>query len=800
MSKNFLQGRIKRHPDGFGFFIPEQTEHPDVYIPRQSMNGAMTNDQVMIEVFPERGSDRFRGDIIKILKRGTNSIVGALQKQGNYCLVRDEGKGWGEDLKIDPKDTMDAKSGELVSVEITNYPGDKLGFRGRVTEVIGDALDPLTDVKRVLLQNGVPQEFPAAVIEEAERFSEHVSEKDMSGRKDLRHLNFITIDGATAKDFDDAIYIETNSQGFLLYVAIADVSHYVREGSAIDNEAYTRGTSVYFPNFVVPMLPEILSNGLCSLNPHLPRLSLVAEMQMDFTGEMISSDFYEAVIESKARVTYGQAQEIIDGNSIEHLNHVKADILRASDLAKILMAKRYKDGSLDLEIPETQIVLDSAGMPIDFIRASRLFAHRLIEEMMLAANVAVAKFISSQEIPGIYRIHEPPNADAIAMLETYMHNFGSRIDLGQGKLQKRLTKALQEFSGKPEAEILNILALRSMSQAKYSANNLGHFGLGFEFYTHFTSPIRRYPDLIVHRLIKSQIMENSRYEEIDEDDLQTAASMLSATEQRSVKAERQFQAIKKARFMQKYLGEEFDGIISSVTKFGVFVLLRQFEVDGLIRMESLSKEKLEFDEETLTLIGARSGKKFALGDQVKIQVATADPEAGQVDFILVQSDEERAKDNAMARDNKVRHSRSRSDKKSAKSAFIPKSKSKNFKSGEKQKSFSRGHQKSSHKAKSTEKDFDKDERKSSKQRSGKDKIAKGENKSKKLQAVEKIEKRHENRFQPKQNFSETEPSAKKPGEFDPESHLRAAMDKWKKRNDVTAGRNLHKKDDKKGSR
>jgi ribonuclease R len=531
--------------------------------------------------------------------------------------------------------SMNAKNGELVAADITSYPGDRDGFQGKITSVIGNALDPLTDIKRVLLQNHIPHQFHSEVEKEAKQFSEHVADADMKGRKDIRHLNFITIDGATAKDFDDAIFVESNGQGFKLYVAIADVSHYVRLGTAIDREAYERGTSVYFPNFVVPMLPEILSNGLCSLNPHLPRLALVAEMQMDFTGVTTHSEFYEAVIESKARVTYGEAQEVVDGNEVEKLRHVKSEILMAADLAKILMAKRFKDGSLDLEIPETQIVLDSSGVPTDFIRSERLFAHRLIEEMMLAANVAVATFLSSRDIPSIYRIHDSPNEDAISMLERYLFNFGSRVKVtAQGKLQKRLTKALQEFEGKPEAQILNILALRSMSQAKYSSDNVGHFGLGFDFYTHFTSPIRRYPDLIVHRLIKSQIMRSGLYKQISEEDLQTASTMLSACEQRSVKAERQFQAIKKARFMQKFVGEEFEGIVSSVTKFGVFVLLRQFEVDGLIRAENLSREKLEFDEDTLTLVGVKTGQKFSIGDVMTVQVASADPEAGQVDFQL----------------------------------------------------------------------------------------------------------------------------------------------------------------------
>ena len=737
---------IKRHPDGFGFFIPDQSEHPDVYIPRQSMKGTMTSDKVMIEAFPEPGGQRFRGEIVKIVERGTKSLVGTFHKLNDKVgIVRDEGKGWGEDLKVPLESSMNAKNGELVSVNILSYPGDANGFRGEVTDVIGDAMDPLTDIKRVLLQNHIPHQFHSEVEAEADKFSEHVSEADMKGRKDLRSLSFITIDGATAKDFDDAIFVESNARGFKLYVAIADVSHYVKLGSAIDREAYERGTSVYFPNFVVPMLPEVLSNGLCSLNPHVPRLALVADMQMDFTGEVLESDFYEAVIESKARVTYGEAQEIIDGNEVEKLRHVKAEILLAADLAKILMAKRFKDGSLDLEIPETQIVLDSAGIPIDFIKSERLFAHRLIEEMMLAANVAVATFLSSKDIPAIYRIHDSPNEDAIEMLERYLANFGSRVKVTQGKLQKRLTKALQEFDGKPEAQILNILALRSMSQAKYSPDNVGHFGLGFEFYTHFTSPIRRYPDLIVHRLIKSQIMPQSQYRLIPEDDLQTSATMLSSCEQRSVKAERQFQAIKKARFMEKFVGEEFEGIISSVTKFGVFVLLRQFEVDGLIRVENLSKEKLEFDEDTLTLVGRKTGQRFAIGDVLTVQVASADPEAGQVDFQLA---------------GQAMTHRERNFERSGKARFEKGGKRRDGRDEGREKSFRSSKQSSKQEPRREERD----ERPSFAQ------------KSKKAQAMDRME---EKVFQ---FLSEANDESETKGEkFDPEKHLQQALKKWKAR-------------------
>lgn len=637
-SKQFLEGTIKRHPDGFGFFIPDQLDHADVYVPRHSMKQVMTNDKVMLQVFPEQGGERFRGEIIKVISRGTKSVVGVFHKiNESAAVLRDEGKGWGTDLKIPIQDSLNANEGQLVSVQITSYPGEKDGFRGVVKEVIGDAADPLTDVKRVLLSQNIPHEFSAATLKEAASFEEDVSPEDTKGRKDIRKLNFITIDGATAKDFDDAIFVDQNDRGFLLYVAIADVSHYVKPGMAIDKDAYERGTSVYFPNFVVPMLPEVLSNGLCSLNPHKDRLALVAEIQMDFTGETIGTDFYEAVFESKARVTYGEAQEIIDGNEMEKHAHVKNEILRASDLAKVLMAKRFREGSLDLEIPDAEIILDSEGIPTDMIRSERLFAHRLIEEMMLSANVAVAKFFHEKEIPAIYRIHEPPHQDAIETLERYLHNFGSTTKIEGGKLQKRLTKALQEFEGKPESQILNILALRSMSQAKYSPNNVGHFGLGFEFYTHFTSPIRRYPDLIVHRLLKYLVASQKGYRALGEEELQTSAVMLSAAEQRSVKAERQFESIKKARFMAKFLGQEFEGIISSVTKFGVFVLLRNFEVDGLIRLESLGRG-LEFDEENLVLRNPRTGVSFSIGDPMKVLVAGADPDAGQVDFQLVKDE------------------------------------------------------------------------------------------------------------------------------------------------------------------
>jgi ribonuclease R len=598
------------------------------------MNGVMTNDKVEVAVYPEPGGNRFRGEVLIIIGSAFKSVIGKYQHLNDqYGIILDTNNNWGANLSIPRKWASSAKPEDLVVVQITNYPTDKEKFTGKITEVLGDANDPLYDTKKVIINHKIPHIFTGAVEKESQEFSHDLSPQNFKHRRDLTKTPLITIDGKTAKDFDDAIFVEQTPNGFHLIVAIADVSHYVKIGSAIDTEAYERGTSVYFPNFVVPMLPEILSNELCSLKPDVYRLCLVADMQFDFQGHNLGSEFYEAVMKSHARVTYGEAQEVIDGSCPKQFEHVKDMISRAADLAKILMLKRFQAGSLDLEIPETELIIDESGHPVDIIRADRIFAHRLIEEMMLVANVEVAKFIDRNNKEVLYRIHEPPKLEKIEALNTHLHNFGSQMNLSTMHLQKNLGKALREFTGTPQEIILNILILRSMNQAKYSPDNVGHFGLGFEDYCHFTSPIRRYPDLILHRVVKN-ILGIPGYELPAASTLSTAGTMLSACEQRSVKAERQLQSIKKARFIQAYLGEEFEGIISSVAKFGVFVLLRQFDVDGLVKIEDLGDDHFLFIEETMMLKGKRSGLEYKLGDTVKIQVVACDVELGQINFIL----------------------------------------------------------------------------------------------------------------------------------------------------------------------
>lgn len=646
----YVIGTVKRHPDGFGFLIPEDASLPDIYISRQYMSGVMTNDRVEAEVFRARpmdrgasgsGSERLFGEVKRVISRAHARIVGRfLPVDRRYGVIQDDGRGWGMDLRIPTEDSKGAREGDWIAVEITDYASNDKPLSGRVVSVIGDVEDPLNDVIRVIHEKGVPNEFSYATEREAAALGTEVTAAERADREDLRDVTLVTIDGTTARDFDDAVYVENTPEGFRVLVAIADVSHYVKPGSAIDEDAYTRGTSTYFPNFVVPMLPEELSNELCSLKPAVDRLCFVCEMKLDFQGVIRESRFFEAVMNSKARITYGEAQEIIDGEPSEKyrdLPHVRENVLRAADLAKILMAKRFREGSLELEIPETQVVVDSSGETIDVVRGTRLFAHRLIEELMLVTNVATARFFEEHRIHGIYRIHEEPGEDNIKAVEKMMWNLlgptRGKIGHGQG-LQKKLTKALQAAASVPGGQILNVLTLRAMNQAKYSSENVGHFGLGFSHYSHFTSPIRRYPDLIAHRLIKAVLYPRYRNQGMEIEELGAAASHLSSCEQRSVKAERAVIAIKKARFLRRYLGQILEGSVTSVAKFGIFVTLREFEIDGLVKLESLGPDRWVFDDQNMRLYGRRTGRVFKLGDVLKVLVAQVDVGNGKIDFAL----------------------------------------------------------------------------------------------------------------------------------------------------------------------
>ena len=677
MKNEKVQGIIKRHPDGFGFLIPDDPEHPDLYLSRKEMVGVMTNDRASALVQKERTGDRFFGIDIKVVERGVSRIVGKVRKQSNGDLVLYDGvEKWGATLTVPFKNSRGAVEGDLVAVDILEYPDGPNGFVGKVIEIIGDEEDPNNDLKRVLHLQNVPMEFSFQTLNEAKSIPPEVTEEDRQGRVDLRESCFITIDGVTAKDFDDAVYVEKEQAGFRLWVAIADVSHYVRIGSSLDDQAIERGTSVYLPNFVVPMLPEEISNGICSLKPNVDRLAFVCEMLIGFDGVVQDSKVFEAVIRSHARVTYGEAQEILNDENQHEDSEVTKNINLSSDLAKILMSKRYREGSLNLEVPETEVIVDALGNPVDIIKSERVFAHKLIEEMMLVANISVAKLIQKKEQPALFRIHESPDQEDIGRIQLFLHNFGSERKLSGGHLQKKLSQSLQDFKGKPEAVVLNILTLRSMSQACYSSNNIGHFGLGFEDYAHFTSPIRRYPDLIIHRIAKKLFTSSSSGFLYSEEELVTSGSVLSACEQRAVKTERQVVSIKKARFIKEKVGETFPGIISSVAKFGVFVLLRQYDVDGLIKLENLGDDYFEFDEDNLLLVGKRTKQIYRLGDTVEVLVAAVNVEEGKVDFLLKGSTEDKSKKGYRDGKPKDRKSFKPKNKKAKKSSKKDRSKKK----------------------------------------------------------------------------------------------------------------------------
>lgn len=657
MKAERITGLVKRHPDGFGFLIPDLPDQPDLFLSRKEMRGIMTNDRVEAEMQKERNGERFFGVDVTIVERGITRVVGKVRKTSKGDLELLDGfQKWGAALRIPYKSSRGAVDGDLVAVDIVEYPSKNSDFQGRVVEIIGDDQDPNNDLKRILHLNNVPMDFPGNVRNEVNLINQEVTAKEREGRVDLRDKTLITIDGVTAKDFDDAIYVEQSKGGFRLWVAIADVSHYVRPGTYLDDAAFERGTSVYLPNFVVPMLPEELSNGICSLKPEVDRLAFVCEMGIGFDGELKDSKVYEAVINSHARVTYGEAQSIINKEEKHKKPEVEANILQAADLAKILMNKRYREGSLDLEVPETEVVVDELGHTVDVIKSERVFAHKLIEEMMLIANVAVARMIQNKEQGALFRIHPAPEGEDIDKIQAFLHSFGSDKKLRGGLLQKKLTKSLQEFKGKPEGVILNILTLRSMNQACYSPENIGHFGLGFADYAHFTSPIRRYPDLVIHRILKKLFTDSKAGCLYNDEDLGTFGSVLSAAEQRAVRSERQVIAIKKARFLQDKVGEIFPGIISSVTKFGAFVLLRQFDIDGLVKVENLGDDHFEFDNEQMILFGKKTGKQFRLGDPVRVLVSNVDTEEGKIDFLLTKdgSDELVTNSKANRRDHKKR--------------------------------------------------------------------------------------------------------------------------------------------------
>jgi len=704
--KKLYRGRVKRNPDGFGFFISESEEIEDIYIPKEEMRGVFTNDLIKITV--DRKSGRFgtRGKVKEIIERSSHRCVGRLnfnEINGTYFL-KDSAHGWGQTLSVQNPESY--PEGDLVLVEITSYPelGETGGFDSKVISSLGSSVDPNTDNIRILHESKVPIEFSKKALKEAGSLGDVVREKDKKNRKDLRDTCLITIDGVTAKDFDDAIYVKKNKNGtFKLIVAIADVSFYINKDSILDNEAYQKGTSVYLSNFVCPMLPESISNGLCSLNPNVDRLAFCCDMTISNSGEVKNYEFYEALIKSHARVTYGEAQEFIETQKSDLSDKVKLNIMDAQDLALVLNEARMEQGSIDFDLPAVKVLVDDSGEATDLVKEDRIFAHRLIEELMLITNICASKFIEKHKHEQLYRIHEPPDNEDLAKLESLLGQFlGGKI----GKIKssfdfQRLNKRLAELTTPILKTIVQGMTLRSLRQAQYSSSNQGHFGLGFTHYAHFTSPIRRYPDLVIHRQIKSILKKDEPY---TADEMSSMGAILSAAEQRAVKAERKVTSIKKARFFERFVGHEFSGYISSMAKFGLFVTLREYPLDGLVKVDDLSGDYFTFDEETLTLKGKRSKKIFRVGDKVTIRVAAVSVEDGKIDFELLSHKEQDMPSGSAPDQKSIRGSRSES--KSKKNPYGKSSKSSKF--GKKSKS----NKKSKSGKKSGKKSDDKSDKKS----------------------------------------------------------------------------------------
>ena len=493
--------------------------------------------------------------------------------------------------------------------------------------ILKNPSSPKEDQEKVFLEYNIPLQFPEKVLKELDQIPDTVKEEHFQNRKDLRDKNFVTIDGPTAKDFDDAIFVEKQDFGYKLFVAIADVSHYIKKGSALDQEAYSRGNSTYFPNCCIPMLPEKLSNDLCSLNPLQNRLVVVAELDHDFKGNLLDYKIYPSVIQSQKRLTYKEVEDAIDQkNNLENLEFLK----EAKDLATILLQQHYKEGALNLDIPETTIVLDEANDVIDFKKETRLFSHQMIEQFMLAANKAVSLFLEKNNYFFMYRVHENPKQEKLQQLEIFSKTLGHLKPLNS---RSNIIEFLKKFKGHPKSPILNKLILRSLSQARYSAYNKGHYGLNFTSYTHFTSPIRRYCDLTIHRSIKAALNKEKK-SLLNEKEIEEQAVFISEKEQNSVKAERQFMDIKKCRFLSLHIGKNFSGTISSVTSFGIFISLNDFDIEGLIRLKDLPGYWIT-DDVNLKIVSQRSKYTITFGDEVEIQVANTNPALGWIDFELL---------------------------------------------------------------------------------------------------------------------------------------------------------------------
>ncbi|MCB5189678.1 ribonuclease R [Methylobacillus arboreus] len=634
---NLLAGKVQGHPDGFGFFIPD-AGGDDLFLSPREMAQVMHGDRVMVRPAGLDRRGRPEGRIVEVLERSTKTLVGRVISSHGVTIVAAEDKRVNQDILIPYHLDMGAKDGQVVMVELTEQPSSHAKPVGKVVEVLGNYADSGMEIEIALRKHRLPYEFSLEALNQAKKYPKQVRAADWKDRVDLRELPLITIDGETARDFDDAVYCEPQGKGWRLVVAIADVSFYVKPGDALDRDAYERGNSVYFPRRVIPMLPEALSNGLCSLNPDVERLCMVCDMQVSSTGSVKQYKFYPSVMRSKARMTYTKVYDMIsnpEGEVAREYDWLVPHVQHLYALYKVMLTTREKRGAIEFESNETLMVFDDNGKIERIEATSRNEAHRLIEECMLAANVCASDFLAKNEHPALYRIHDGPTPEKLEALRTFMGEFGFSVGGGDTPHAKDYGRLLIQIKGRPDEQLLQTVLLRSMQQAVYSPDNIGHFGLAYESYTHFTSPIRRYPDLLIHRAIKA-VLHGEKYKAGDWQELGKHCSM---TERRADDATRDVEAWLKCYYMQDKLGEVFDGTVAGVTSFGLFVALDGAYVEGLLHVTELGNDYFNYDKARHEMLGERTGVRYRLGDRLRVKVSRVDLETSKIDFTLVARDE-----------------------------------------------------------------------------------------------------------------------------------------------------------------
>jgi len=645
---DLIVGRLETHPSGYGFVTPERKIEDlkgDVYIAAPNVKEALHGDRVVVRVERHHPDGRVEGRIVQILERRNETVVGRFEADDSGLVyVQPFDKRVLTDIHIPRGEDGDAEPGEMVTVEVTKWGTPTRGPVGRVVEVLGHIDDPGVDIEIILRKHAIPDEHAEEAVQEARRLGDTVRERDIKGRSDFRDRLVVTIDGEDARDFDDAISIERLPSGhYWLGVHIADVAHYVKEGSALDTDAYERGTSVYFPERAVHMFPEELATGLCSLRPHVDRLVQSCLMEVNKRGDVVRYEIHDGVINSNERMTYTAVSAVLTDRDPEALRRYEPlvpmfELMR--DLFHVLNARRHRRGSVDFDLPEAKVILDKEGLVEDIVAHERNIAHRLIEEFMLLANETVAHHLERHQMPALYRIHEPPDPLKVLQFDEFVTALGYSLGSGAGGsiAPTHFQKLVEKIRGTPEERPIAFLMLRTMQKARYDALNVGHFGLAAPTYTHFTSPIRRYPDLVVHRVLREQRhtrVSEERREEL-EDDLPDVGRHTSEREVRATEAEREILQWKKVRFMADKVGESFEGYVTGVTSFGLFVELVDHYIEGLVHVSTMADDYYRFTEQNHTLFGENTRKQYRLGDRVTVQVVRVDQERRQIDLALAE--------------------------------------------------------------------------------------------------------------------------------------------------------------------